>query len=253
VKRLDAGALVVVIGLFALWMGVTETALLYVRPSSRLWLTVAGSILVFLGLALVALSIRQRRRPAPASPDVPERRHAARVGWMLALPLAISIAVGSNPLGSYAAGRQNGERILPPGEFDLEQYLTAGSFGGQAPPLRVMDFVRAASDEVDRDLLAETPVTLTGFVTEDGTVDHPHHFFLARFTIGCCAADAIAVLVRVELADQAIPGVDTWVEVEGTLDPSAADPADPWADPPVLVATDVRPTDRPSEVYEYPP
>ena len=255
-KRLDAGALVVVIGAFALWMGITETALLYVRPSARLWLTVAGATLLFLGTALLVLSLRARRRGEAPSADgshASNRRHAARVGWMLALPIAISMAVGSNPLGSYAAGRQNSQRVLPPGEFDLEQYLTAGSFGGQAPPLRVMDFIRAAGDDEDQALLADTRITLTGFVTEDDAVDDPHHFFLTRFTIGCCAADAIALFVRVDLDDHHIPAADTWVEVEGTLDPSASDPDDPINDPPVLVAHDVREADRPSEVYEYPP
>ena len=82
----------------------------------------------------------------------------------------IAVAVGSNPLGSYAAGRQNADRTLPAGEFDLEQYLNAGSFGGQAPALRVMDFVRAAYDPEDQDLLADTRVVLTGFVTEDDDV-----------------------------------------------------------------------------------
>lgn len=254
-KRLDAGALVMLSGAFALWISLTETALLYVRPSSRLWLDLAGGTLVLLGLGLMLLTLRTGRRAAEsdAAGDHVHHHHVGRIGWLLAIPVAIAVVVGSNPLGSYAAGRQNADRTLPAGEFDLEQYLNAGSFGGQAPALRVMDFVRAAYDPEDQDLLAGTRVVLTGFVTEDDAVSDPHHFFLTRFSIGCCAADAIAVFVRVALDDHNIPPVDSWVEVEGTL--HLGPPPDPEAvpDPPTLVATDVRETDQPDEVYEYPP
>lgn len=253
-KRLDAGTMVVLSGAFALWVGLSETALLYVRPGARLWLDIAGGTLIVLGLTLVVLTLRHRS----AAPDDDDhegehRHHVGRIGWLLIVPVVIAVAVGSNPLGSYAAGRQNGDRTLPAGEFDLEQYLNAGSFGGQAPALRVMDFVRAAVDPETQDLLADTRVVLTGFVTEDDDVSDPHHFFLTRFSIGCCAADAIAVFVRVELDDHHIPPTDSWVEVEGTLDlgPPPAPGAVP--EPPALVATDVRETDQPDEVYEYPP
>lgn len=253
-KRLDAGVLVMLSGAFALWIGLTETSLLYVRPSSRLWLDLAGGTLLGLGLCLVLLTVRSNRRAVESDHAEDDgHHHAGRVGWLLAIPLAIAVVVGPNPLGSYAAGRQNADRTLPAGEFDLESYLNAGSFGGQAPELRVMDFVRASHDPEDQDLLADTRVVLTGFVTEDDDVGHPHHFFLTRFTIGCCAADAIAVFVRVELDDHAIPPVDSWVEVEGTLHLGPPSDPDSLPDPPTLIATDVRDTDQPDEVYEYPP
>ena len=94
---------------------------------------------------------------------------------------------------------------------------------------------------------------LTGFVTEDDEASDPHHFFLTRFTIGCCAADAIAMFVKVELDDHDVPPTDSWVQVEGTL--RLGPPVDPESvpDPPTLVATDVRAADQPDEVYEYPP
>jgi uncharacterized repeat protein (TIGR03943 family) len=251
---LDAGALVVLSGAFALWVGLSERALLYVRPGARLWLDVAGGILIILGLILVVLTLRHRARTDDADDhDGEHRHHVGRIGWLLLLPVVIAVAVGSNPLGSYAAGRQNADRTLPAGEFDLEQYLNAGSFGGQAPALRVMDFVRAAYDPETQDLLADTRVVLTGFVTEDDDVSDPHHFFLTRFSIGCCAADAIAVFVRVDLDNHHIPPADAWVEVEGTL--HLEPPPEPGSvpGPPILVATDVREADQPDEVYEYPP
>ena len=74
-RRVDAGALVVVTGVFALWMGITGTALIYIRPNARVWLTVAGGVLVLFGLALVVLG---RWRPEPD--DDGHHHHAGRVG-----------------------------------------------------------------------------------------------------------------------------------------------------------------------------
>jgi uncharacterized repeat protein (TIGR03943 family) len=242
VNRVDAGLLVVVTSVFTLWMALSDTALLYVRPATRTWLTVAGAVLAIVGITLLVVG-RRHRREAP--------HHGARVGWLLVLPVAVAIAVGSNPLGSYAAGRQNQSRLVPRGDFDLAEYLNAGSFGGQAPPLRLLDFVQASYDEENRQLLADTPVRLTGFVTEDDRAGgHEPAFLLTRFTIGCCAADAQAIFVRVPTGD--VPAVESWVEVEGRLDLVHSPPPGDGLEPPVLEVAAIRAADRPDEVYEYP-
>ena len=163
----------------------------------------------------------------------------------------MAVAVGSNPLGSYAAGRQNSQRVLPPGEFDLAQYLNANSFGGQAPALRNIDYVRAAQDGEQRQLLAEQPVTLTGFVVAepDGGGDS---FLLTRFMIGCCAADALAVQVEVPVEPGELPDEESWVHVEGTLDLERSPAPGESIDPPVLEASSIRAAEEPDEIYEYP-
>lgn len=235
-RRVDAGLLVLVAGGLGLWMGLTRTSLLYVRPGTRPLLVVAGAVLLAIGLTRLLLD----RRALTA--DHEDHHRVGRVAWLLVLPVVVAVAVGSNPLGSYAAGRQNSQRTLPAGSFDLEAYLNANSFGGQAPALRVLDFIRSAEDPATRDLLAGTSVTLQGFVTED--VDG--RFLLTRFTIGCCAADAIAMFVEVDPDGHEVPPVDTWVEVVGELVPGSHDP-------PVVRASGVRSVDAPGEVYEYPP
>jgi uncharacterized repeat protein (TIGR03943 family) len=227
-------------------MGLTRTSLLYVRPASRTWLVLAGAALVLIGVASLVLARRHRAEDG--------HHRLGRVGWLLVLPVVVAVAVGSNPLGSYAAGRQNSQRTLPRGSFDLEEYLHANSLGGQAPALRVLDFTRAAYDPDEQELLADTPVTLTGFVTEDADESDPHHFLLTRFEIGCCAADALAMFVQVDLDDHNLPPVDSWVEIRGVLiPPDPLEEGEVITDPPVLEASDVRAVDEPSEVYEYPP
>lgn len=250
-RRTDAGAMVVLIGGFTLWMALTPTHLLYVKPSMTRWLVLSGAVLVVVGALVVVLGRRREREGEAHDDHGHHRHHATRVGWLLALPLCVAIAVGTNPLGSYAAGRQNSQRVLPPGEFDLEEYLRAGSFGGQSPALRHVDYVRAAQDPDQRDLLAEHSVKLTGFVVEDPD-GGGNRFLLTRFMIGCCAADALAVQVEVPVAPDAVPAEETWVEVEGTLDLEASPAPGESLDPPVLDVSSIREVDEPDEYYEYP-
>lgn len=252
--------MVALIGGFTLWMGLTPTHLLYVKPSMTRWLILSGAVLVAVGVLVVALGrLDARRVPADGhdghgghSEHEGGHHHATRIGWLLALPLCVAVAVGTNPLGSYAAGRQNSQRVLPPGQFDLEAYLRAGSFAGQAPALRNIDYLRASQDPDQRALLAEHEVKLTGFVVEDPD-GQGRDFLLTRFMIGCCAADALAVQVEVPVARGAeVPDEETWVEVEGTLDPEASPEPGQSLDPPVLAVSSMREVDEPDEYYEYP-
>jgi len=250
------------IGVFALWVGRTPVALMYVRPSMARWLTLSGAVLIVIGLLVLVLGRRNEKRGPDeqsgqgdadhqAHQHQSHRHHVARVGWLLALPLCVAVAVGSNPLGSYAAGRQNSQRVLPPGQFDLEQYLTANSFGGQSPALRHVDFVRASQEPDSRQMLADHTVKLTGFVAED-TDGRGHSFLLTRFMIGCCAGDALAIQVKVPVAEGALPAEDTWVVVEASLDLENSPRPGASLDPPVLQVASVAPTDQPNEIYEYP-
>ena len=264
-RRSDAGAMVALIGAFTLWMGLTPTHLLYVKPSMTRWLILSGAILVAVGVTVVVLGRLDARRAAAvpaadghdhtghdaAEHDHAGHHHATRIGWLLALPLCVAVAVGTNPLGSYAAGRQNSQQMLPPGEFDLEAYLRAGSFAGQAPALRNIDYIRASQDPDQRALLGEHEVKLTGFVVDDPD-GHGRDFLLTRFMIGCCAADALAVQVKVPVDPGEVPDEETWVEVEGTLDLEASPEPGQSLDPPVLAVSSMREVDEPDEYYEYP-
>lgn len=274
-RRGDAGAMVALIGGFTLWMALTPTHLLYVKPSMTRWLILSGAILVTIGVLVVVLGRLEARRSAALVPagaagdgldhdgghahggehaadgDKGHHHHATRIGWLLALPLCVAVAVGTNPLGSYAAGRQNSQRVLPPGQFDLASYLRAGSFAGQSPALRNIDFVRASQDAEQRDLLGEHSVKLTGFVVDDPD-GLGHDFLLTRFMIACCAADALAVQVEVPVDRGSVPPEETWMEVEGTLDLRRSPEPGTSLDPPVLTVTSMHEVDEPDEYYEYP-
>jgi hypothetical protein len=153
------------------------------------------------------------------------------------------------------ARQQSAVRQARLGSFDLERYLASHRQGGQAPLLSLTQFGSAANDPATAPRLAATDVRLDGFVVEPV----PGGFSLARLQLGCCAGDAVPIVVEVEYTGSVDrpPSPDQWVQVEGRFSPEATARrnAGPDASPvpdPVFLATSVSPIDPPDEPYEYP-
>ncbi|MFN8038342.1 MAG: TIGR03943 family protein [Acidimicrobiales bacterium] len=270
----DRPLLVASLGLLALWAGGTDAIYRFLRPSMRPWLLLAGVVLLVLAAVTGWATWRDHREPSGAGEDGPDADldhtpaaadrpgggeghdpHAHRpskIGWLLLAPVVVAVALDPLPLGAASASRAGSVNRASVGPFDLATYLRTNSLAGQAPPLSQGHFMAAADDPAQRDLLAATPVRLTGFVA---STSGPGRFQLSRLVIGCCAGDAVPILVDVHADGLAVPPVDTWVEVEGRFDPAATDQAtaeQQRAVPPVVDATAVRTIDPPVEPYEYP-
>jgi uncharacterized repeat protein (TIGR03943 family) len=237
VRRGDGGPLLVLAGAVAVWASVSGAVLQYLRPGMRTWVGLAGAVLVGLGVAVTVLGRRERIGGHGSS----------RVGWLVAVPICVAVTLGPGSLGSYAAGRTATFRDLPqgPSSFDLEQYLVANSFGGQAVRLSLFDFVSAAEDPDDAALLDGREVRLTGFVVTPTDPD-PGAFYLTRFLISCCAADAVALQVEVRGdPDGRTPAEDSWVEVVATLEGLDDDR-------PIVRLASLSRIDEPRDPYEFP-
>jgi putative membrane protein len=59
-------------------------------------------------------------------------------------------------------------------------------------------------------------VDVTGFVYHDPRQDN-QHFYVARFSVTCCVADAAAVGLEVNWPDGRLVQDNTWVRVQGSL------------------------------------
>ena len=100
---------------------------------------------------------------------------------------------------------------------------------------------------MDVDALAEREADVIGFVFRDERFG-ADQFFLSRFTISCCVADAAVTGLVVEGIDTATWQTDQWVQVKGEIAESTFNGA-PNA---VLRATSITPVDAPSQPYLYP-
>jgi uncharacterized repeat protein (TIGR03943 family) len=274
-KRLDRSLVIVAVAVMVLVVASTDVLTRYVRPTMRPWLLLAGT-----GLLAVGLVSAWREWRTTATDEEPEHDHdrlaveedghehgqgqdghrhghrpVSRIGWLLLAPLAILVILDPSALGASTVARQQSSlRKARLGSFDLNRHLAAHRHGGQVPPLTVSQFVSAAHDPAAAALLAGTDVRLEGFVVEPT----PQGFTLARLQLGCCAGDAVPVVVLVEYAPgvQAAPSSDQWVAVTGRFSPEATgrrvEPDSPVIPDPVLRATEVTPIEPLAEPYEYP-
>lgn len=218
------------LGATALRLGPSDAALAYVKPSLRPLLVVAGVVLVVVGIA----GLRGRR--AVDADEQADEHGAPSAAWLLVLPVVAVFLVAPAPLGSYAAERQSDSRAIE--RKAITSPLPAEVDG--AVPLTMRNFLVRAINGTE---LVGRTVRITGFTTTDGK-----GVALNRFRVSCCAADGIAMRVRLE----GIPGAprdDQWFEVEGVLRDGERSDAG-LIGLPVLDVTEATPVSPPTNTYE---
>jgi uncharacterized repeat protein (TIGR03943 family) len=172
----------------------------YVQTAMRIPLAISGVV-----LGIVALT----QLSGLADHDH-EDHHEPRVMWLLLLPVLAVLAVAPPPLGGWGLDRQSNQRSA-----GLSWSPLTVSVGG---PTRIPlpDFVGRALED-GSPTVAGIEVEMVGFIgqrTDDS-------FVVARYSIACCAADALASQVTVTGATP--PGLSAntntlqWVKVVGTL------------------------------------
>ena len=234
---------VLLVGALMVRLAITGAYLKYVRTGMGWLLLAAGVLLVALGLVGVVRALGRRGRPAPHTHDdqAPGREdapahdhgHGDRIGWLLLAPVLALLLVTPPSLGSFAVDRSAAVNVSSGGKtFDPLP-------SGRTMPMSLLEFDQRTADHAGASF-GSTPVRLTGFVTPAADAQG---FRIARYQIACCAADAIASVVRVTGAVGGRPGRDQWVTVIGTFNHSADGV-------PELRATSLAQTSAPADPYE---
>jgi uncharacterized repeat protein (TIGR03943 family) len=241
VSAADRSRAALATGLLALWIGLTDAMLKYLRPSMRPWLVTAGAALVAFGIYGIVrarqLAVEARDHATTTSP-----RRRPRIGWLLVLPVVAIILFGPQPMGEFALRRTP---HLPEYAFDIAAY--ASSTGQRVPALKMSDFLEGAAQNGNREYLATHDVALRGFVSLPG-IAGPDSFVLTRFLITCCAADAQPLSVTI-VGVAMVPAKGQWLDVTARFDP-AIRPVAKGAYGPVLRAKNLQPISAPSGPYE---
>jgi uncharacterized repeat protein (TIGR03943 family) len=225
----DAGAtLTTIIGILLTRLALQGTFRRYVRPAMGPWLAVAGVLLVLLGLTVLW---RHRR----GDDDHSAHEHGGEaVAWLLLAPVLVLLLVAPQPLGAFSLDRTGSA-------------VSVKSGGGVFAPLdpatgphemTLLEFDQRAFEGTNGASFNGAPVQVVGFVAPakgDG-------FLVARYSIACCAADALAATAHVVGWDGPPPR-DSWVQVVGTFE--GGDQTNPR-----LVATSVTPIAPPDDPYE---
>jgi uncharacterized repeat protein (TIGR03943 family) len=231
----DAGAtLTAVIGVVLTRLSLQGTFRRYVRPGMGVWLAIAGVLLTLLGI--IVLWRHRRGQDDHSAHELPGHEHGGeKVAWLLLAPILALLLIAPGALGSFALGR-TGSAVSVRGGGAVFSKLDAAAGPHE---MSLLEYDQRAFDGTTGSSFNGAPVKLIGFVgpkKDEG-------FVLARYSIACCAADALAATAHVVGWTGPEPERDSWVTVEGTFEPG--DEKDPR-----LVATSVTPIPEPGDPYE---
>jgi putative membrane protein len=238
VSRGTQNTLLLLVGLSTVMMVIKGTYLHFVRPALLPWLIAAAVVLIALAVASIVRDLRQQS--AEDSDSGEGHRHRPWLVWLLLVPIALTTFVVPPALGAHGvtptavATSEPARRAFPP--------LPSG----RAPTVSIPDTVmRAAADSTNS--LGGRLITVTGF-----TLKYPDSTDLGRVVIICCAADA--QLARIHLSGPAVAEAagypeDTWLQVEGTVDPKTSVAATNFV--PTMAVSRVTRIDKPANTYAY--
>ncbi len=249
-----------------LWLAATGQLTLYIHPRYVVFTTVMAAIGGLLVIGAVVLTVRGSRKPpgdATAAldsvddhaghdhgdhshghgPRSPLRRRLSTAGAIV-LVAAAAIALLALPPASLSTG------ALTAGELDTTSSTTLDDapnlVGGDSANFNVKDWAALLRQGLTAGDLAGMNADTIGFVAPDPAGD-PDLFYLARYSITCCAVDAQPIAIPVEStrwADTVEEG--GWVRVTGAFRDSTAAGAST-----VLGAASIEAIEEPAEPYVF--
>ena len=164
-----------------------------------------------------------------------------KIAWLLLLPIAVAFAVVPPALGKWGIDRSSNAAIVATRRSNFLALKPSTT----PLPMATNEFVARAFDENGASLKGVT-VSIEGFVIER----KDNYVVIGRYSIACCAADAVAAQVRVQLpvGTQNVAGAGgpqgEWLKATGILDSKRAD------DLPTINASALEPIRPPANTYE---
>ena len=237
------------------------------------WLSLIAVVLFFaLALTMVyrAIALQPKMQSAQAAPIMPgllnegdelplmrgqvgrigsmnlTSQNAHRTSWLAALLLALPMLIGfftpARPLGAGAIESRGIGLTAPdrPGSVTQAQRVATG-------PKNILDWLRDFSRNADPATFNGKEADVIGFVYKDPRSGQ-NQFWVSRFAISCCVADASALGLLVQTDKAATLQADSWVRVTGKF--NAGEFAGEKI--PMIVADKVEPTEQPNQPYLYP-
>jgi len=237
-NRTAQGFLLFLIGGAVLRTSLSQEYLRFVKPGLRPLLLVAAVVLMLTAAATIWSELRARRarKTADADDGHGHGHHAARIAWLLLLPLFALIALVPPALGSYAADRSGTALQQPLAYADLPT--------GDPVQLTLLDYAGRAV--YDGRSVAGRRVEISGFVTLG-----PHGApYLTRMVLNCCAADAQPVKVALTGAVPAEIRPDLWLDVVGRYVGRQSRDEVNGGPIPYLDVASAHPVSQPADPYE---
>jgi putative membrane protein len=176
-----------------------------------------------------------------------EHGHGHGLSWgavaLVALPMVVGLVVPARPLGAGAIGNRGIGLSAP------DRPGVSAPQGSAQGPKNVLDWLREFASSGDAATLSGKSVDVVGFVYRDPR-NAAEQFWVSRFTLSCCVADATAIglLVQVDQARALALRNDAWVRVTGKF--KVGEFAGEKV--PLIAAERVEPVEAPQNPYLYP-
>ncbi len=238
--------LLILMALFFAEKYVSGKLYFYIGPRFSWLAIVAVGLLILLAGSYNLVEGQKGRDPSTHKHEHPYSGPVDRTAvWslvMVALPLVLGVLVPARPLGASAVPNRGVTTNLAVAADRNSDTLSV------VPAERnLLDWVRLISANPDPGALNGEEADVVGFVYRDPRFASDQ-FMVARFTITCCVADALAIGVVVSADEAAEYPPDTWVRVRGTFQEGYLDEAAV----PVLMADEITPVQPPEQPYLYP-
>lgn len=221
------------------WLAATGQLGLYIHPRYFEFTVIMAVIASVLTVAAFAM--------APL-PDAHEHRSGGGIRAALAAVVVVAAAVALLALppatltSATATQRSINTSAVPAGRD------TPVLVGGDTSQFTVKDWAVLLRQHPDHDFFEGRPIEVTGFVT--ASPDDPDNvFYVARFTVTCCAVDAQPVGVPVYLpgwSERFDP--DQWVTATGVFEPNTGSTS---AEALLLTPDDLVVTEQPDQPYVF--
>ena len=249
-KQTVKNILLIALGIFLLSRLLNGTLSYYIHPRFNIL-----TLLTAVGLAALGLgyAVQQRRQATHQHNEDHEHEHSHShdVSWaallLLAMPVVLGLLVEPRPLGASAL--QNREVSIGNDGTLASANVPEGSalsVIANAGERNILDWLYLFQRSTNPNQFDGEEVHVVGFVYRDERFA-ADQFMVSRFTVSCCVADAAPIGLIVEWPDTAVLAPDSWVEVSGNVQVRSFN----GVEMPVVIASDISPTDTPSQPYLY--
>jgi uncharacterized repeat protein (TIGR03943 family) len=160
---------------------------------------------------------------------------------VVAVPLLLGFVIPARPLGASAIGSRGVSTDVGLASDKATRLTIVSS------ERNILDWVRLINNTTDPAELNGQEANVLGFVYRDPRFAD-NQFMVARFTLTCCVADALAIGIVVTDDNAQQFTQDTWVQVKGTFTVGDLD----GKAMPVLLADEITPVPEPEQPYLFP-
>ncbi len=228
---------------FMLYSKFSSGALAFYINQRFAWLVFVGVLI----LAVLALTTVYRLMEQRAATEQGSAGRGHRLSWwaviLVSIPILMGVLIPARPLGASAIASR-GIGLSAPGVAGGNAIVAQRVATG---PKNILDWLREFSRQADPAAFAGQTVDVIGFVYRDPR-NTDNQFWVSRFTVSCCVADAAAIGLLVQSAQASNLTNDSWVRVTGRI--SVGEFAGERL--PVILPDTIEPTEQPEHPYLYP-